>query len=104
MLCVPHRIDWIEVGGVQVPVIDVRSDLHAREPQLGGAAPHFLHGQFWSLHGQRPQPHKALGEPAHCRRQVIIQDATQVQCVIRSGLFQQRAVVYVRITGVKSSF
>lgn len=65
------------------------ADLDTREAQLPNTTLHLQHSQVRSLHGQGTQPHEAPGVERHCLSQVVIQDPTQVQGVMRFGLSQQ---------------
>lgn len=81
-----HSIERKQFGGIEVPVVDPRSNLHPREAELFHAAPHLHHCQVRGLHGQSAQAHKPLGVAAHRIGQIVVQEDAEIQCVMRFGL------------------
>ena len=87
-----HRIrllagspDGVQLGRIQVPVIDVASNLDTRQSKLLTATFQFLDGQQGGLHGQGAETDKALGILGHHLGNVIVQVPGQIQGMFRTG-------------------
>ena len=76
----------------EVPVEDVRSDLHAGQPQLAHAAIQLQQRQVGRLHRQRAQTHESARVSPAERGDVIVEEPRQIVTLPR----RQREVLVLR--------
>src|SRR5262249_52014718 len=70
---------------IEVPVIDVRADLHPGEAQIIHAALKFANGEVRRLEGQSSQAKKMAGKLPDDFGNVVVKKPGQVVCVLGLG-------------------
>lgn len=77
--------DGVEFGRVEVPVVDVASNLDAGQTQLLSATLQFLNGELGSLHGECSETDEALGVLGDDLGNVIIQVSGEIESMLWAG-------------------
>lgn len=77
--------DGVEFGGIEVPVVDVASNLDTGQAKLFTTTLQFLNSQLGSLHGERSETNEALGVLGDDLSNVIVQVSGEIEGVLRAG-------------------
>lgn len=77
--------DGIEFGSVEVPVVDVASNLDAGQAQFLTATLQFLNGELGGLHGESSETDEALGVLGDDLCNMIVQVSGEIESVFWAG-------------------
>lgn len=77
--------DGVEFRGIEVPIVDVASDLDTGQAKLFATTLQFLNGQLGSLHGECSETDEALGVLGDYLSNVIVQVSGEIESVLRAG-------------------